>query len=113
MHNFSYPQFIKQAKTVDVSWFNDRKMPHAFFEIEHSTPIDRSLIKFNELVDFNSYFFIVAYSNRKKEYNDKIKLKTFKDIRERTQFYDYDRLSKWHASSSQLYITSPFTLKSE
>lgn len=108
IHEFSYSNFLREAKTIDVSWFNNRNMPHAFFEIEHSTPMDRSLIKFRELMDFNCYFFIVAPSVRKKEYDVKIKKDTFRKIRNRTKFYDYESLSEWHSASSKVFYTSPF-----
>jgi len=33
--NFGYDNFVNCASTIDVSWFNDRKMPLCFFEVEH------------------------------------------------------------------------------
>lgn len=108
IYEFGYPRFLKEAKTVDVSWFNKRNMPHAFFEIEHSTPMDRSLIKFRELIDFNAYFFIVADTTRKNEYKEKIKKDIFSDIKHRTKFYDYESLSEWHNASSKVHSSSPF-----
>lgn len=35
-------------------------MPHSFFEIEHSTDIQNSLLKFNDLQDFYVRMVIVA-----------------------------------------------------
>ena len=43
---FSYPEILSRAKTVDVIWFNERRLPHSFFEVEHSTPMINSLGKF-------------------------------------------------------------------
>ncbi len=31
--NFSYNYFVKKSSTIDVSWFNNRKMPYSFFVI--------------------------------------------------------------------------------
>ena len=42
---YSYPQLVKRSSTIDVIWFNDRHMPHSFFEVEHSTDIQNSLLK--------------------------------------------------------------------
>ena len=42
---FSYPSFIQRSSTIDVIWFNERNMPHSFFEVEHSTYIQNSLLK--------------------------------------------------------------------
>ena len=95
---FGYPNFINYVKTIDVSWFNAREMPECLFEVEHSTSMDRSLIKFNELTDFNARFFIVADKARKKEFDSKMQLFTFRSLKKRVAFYDYERLSKWHAS---------------
>lgn len=33
--DFSYNEITKRASTVDVIWFNERKMPNSFFEVEH------------------------------------------------------------------------------
>ena len=31
IHPFTYEYLVKRAQTIDVVWFNDRKMPHSFF----------------------------------------------------------------------------------
>jgi hypothetical protein len=49
---FSYSAIVNRAKTIDVILFNERKMPSNFFEVEHSTDIQHSLMKFYELRDF-------------------------------------------------------------
>ena len=36
IHQFAYKNIMRYANTVDVIWFNERDMPYAFFEIEHS-----------------------------------------------------------------------------
>ena len=41
---------------MDVIWFNERKMPYRFYEVEHSTNISNSLDKFYELQDFRADF---------------------------------------------------------
>jgi len=71
-YEFGYENIIRRAITIDVSWFNERKMPNSFFEVEHSTNIQNSLLKFVNLQDFNVNFFIVADGTRKKEFDDKI-----------------------------------------
>lgn len=43
---FSYEGFVRRARTIDVIWFNERHMPASCFEVEHSTDIYNSLIKF-------------------------------------------------------------------
>ncbi|MBQ6616423.1 MAG: hypothetical protein IJH67_08655 [Thermoguttaceae bacterium] len=91
---FSYPFFIKQARTVDVIWFNERNMPHAFFEVEHTTNITNSLIKFNELQDFYANFYIVADQSRKALFKDILSCHaTFRDIAKRVRFLSYQELT--------------------
>ncbi len=101
-YEFSYDSIIRKAQTIDVSWFNIRKMPVYFFEIEYSTNIQNSLLKFNELQDFNSKFFIIADGIRKKEFEGKVSLSAFSEIKERVKFMDYKSLSEWHSSEYKI-----------
>ena len=61
---------LKFAKTVDVIWFNDRKMPNSFFEVEHTTDFKNSINKFFELQDFKANFYVVTKKERKKEFEN-------------------------------------------
>lgn len=104
IYQFSYEQFVKKVQTIDVSWFNSRKMPSFLFEVEHSSNIQNSLIKFVELQDFNVRFFIIADKVRQKEFEIKKDLIAFEPIKERIQFIDYDKLSSWHAKTFEISI---------
>ena len=101
-YQFGYDHIIRKAKTVDVSWFNIRKMPSVFFEVEHSADIQNSLLKFVELQDYNAHFFIVADEMRKNEYIGKLSLNAFVPIKTRVQFMDYDKLSDWHTKTFEI-----------
>ncbi|NPV01819.1 MAG: hypothetical protein HPY53_10610 [Brevinematales bacterium] len=96
---FTYERIIRKAITVDVSWFNERKMPYSLFEIEHSTDIQNSLLKFLELQDFNTKFYIVADLTREREFNSKIDLSAFKPIKKRVKFIDYEELTEFHSKT--------------
>ncbi|MBF0473712.1 MAG: hypothetical protein HQK93_08275 [Nitrospirae bacterium] len=76
-YNFGYKRIVDRAKTIDVSWFNERKMPNTLFEIEHSTDFVNSLTKFSDLQDFNISFFIVADKIRKSDYERKLSQSAF------------------------------------
>ncbi len=91
---FSYENLVQRSSTVDVIWFNERMMPHSFFEVEHSTDIQNSLIKFNDLQDFSSRMFIVADKLRKAEFEKKRNYNALKNIQSRVNFLDYETLSK-------------------
>jgi len=100
---FSYNHIIHKAQTIDVSWFNTRKMPDAFFEIEYSTNFHNAFLKFVEFQDFNVRMFVVADNIRGKEFQDKLNLSAFIPIQTRVKFLSYDKLSDWH---SKIYESS-------
>ena len=98
---FSYPEIIKRSSTIDVIWFDNRlfddneiKLPHSFFEVEHSTDIQNSLLKYNDLQNFYTEMFIVADEVRKQEFEKKISYSVFRELKEnnRVKFLSYDRL---------------------
>lgn len=91
---YSYEILVKRSSTIDAIWFNERMMPHSFFEVEHSTDIQNSLLKFNDLQDFYSRMFIVADKLRKEEFEKKRNYVALKDIKLRVQFLDYETLTK-------------------
>jgi len=102
--NFTYEEIVNRAKSIDVIWFNDRKLPDSFFEIEYSTDMQNSLLKFIDLRDFHSRFFIISALERKKEYEKKISYSAFNEIQNRVKFIDYDYLSNLHAKSVELSL---------
>ena len=101
-YSFGYEDIVRKAKTIDVCWFNSRKMPNSLFEIEHSTDFQNSLLKFVELQDYNTEFYIVADKIRKTEYTKKLTLTAFEPIKDRVKFINYDKLSEWHTKTSEL-----------
>ena len=92
MPNFSYERLINRSATVDVIWFNDRKMPNSFFEVEHGTDMKNSLLKFNDLQDFYSRMVIVSDANRRGEFDSRLKFSAFRDVVKRVNFLSYERL---------------------
>ncbi len=91
---FSYPEIVTRSATIDVIWFNQRKMPDSFFEVESTTDIQNSLGKFNDLIDFNAKMFIVADKSRRTEFETKKARAMFHPIHQRVLFLDYDSLVK-------------------
>ncbi len=90
--SYSYPETVKRSSTIDVIWINDRKMPHSFFEIEHNTDMQNSLLKFSDMQDFNSRMIIVADEHRHQEFDSKVKMKAFREISTRVKFLGYSSL---------------------
>jgi hypothetical protein len=102
IYMFSHPYIVRRTRTVDVVWFNERKMPDSVFEVEHSTDIHNSLLKFVDLQDFRSRLFIVADQVRFREFQSKLSLSAFSPITERTRFLSYDDVSMWHTKTYEL-----------
>lgn len=101
-YKFSYDFLIGRAQTVDVIWFNKRKMPDSFFEIEHTSDIQNSLLKFVELQDFYTKFFIVANKAREEEFRSKMQYNAFGSLDKRVKFLDYDSVSDLHTKTSEV-----------
>ncbi len=101
LYDFTFENIVNRAKTIDVAWLNQRKYPDSFFEIEHSTDIYNSLLKFVELQDFRVKFYIVADSRRKPEFESKISQTAFSSVKPHVKFLDYDSVSDLHTKVSE------------
>ncbi len=101
LSEFTYGAVLRRALTIDVTWLNSRKYPDSFFEIEHSTDIYNSLLKFCEFQDFRTKFYIVADRLRKAEFDDKVVLRAFAPIRPYVKFWDYDAVAQLHSKISE------------
>ena len=91
---FSYQELVNRSSTIDTIWFNERNMPHSFFEVEHSTDIQNSLLKFNDLQDFYVRMVIVADEKRRDDYKHKLGYHAFDELCKRVSFLSYDALGK-------------------
>jgi hypothetical protein len=92
--DFTYPEIVRFAKTVDVIWFNERNLPNSFFEVEHSTDFKNSINKFFELQDFRARFIIVAKSERKSQFENIINASIYAPIKKLVDFIDYNNIIK-------------------
>ena len=90
---FTYDSLANRARTVDVIWFNERKMPYRFYEVEHSTNISNSLDKFYELQDFRADFYIVADESRRKQFDSLLERSMYSKIEKYVKFFNYDNLA--------------------
>ena len=103
MFEFSYDHIVRAARTIDVLWFNERNMPSNLFEIEHSTDMRNSLLKFVEIQDFCTNFYIVADDVRKREFQAKVSLEAFRPIRKRVEFRSYENVAELHSKASEYF----------
>ena len=103
MPAFTYPDITGRVKSIDVIWFNNRKLPKAVFEVEHSTDIKNSLIKFAELEDFRIEMKIVADEYRKREFEQVMASRVFESVKNLVGFWGYQKLSKTYDSNCNRY----------
>ena len=91
---FGHDSLVKRSGSIDVIWFNNRQMPNSFFEVEHSTDIQTSLLKFYDLQDFYVRMIIIADEKRRVGFEEKIKRSAFNEIKDRVKFLGYNTLVK-------------------
>lgn len=100
---FGYGELVRRASTIDAVWLNARHMPDSFFEVEHSTDIQNSLLKFADLQDFNARMFIVADASRRRSFVEKIGYAAFGCFCEsrgcEVRFLSYDELEKQYVQA--------------
>ncbi len=101
IYEFAYPNILSKARTVDAIWFNERNLPYAFFEVEHSTDFKNSLNKFYELQDFNAKMFIVADEGRLRQFHSVISASIYKDIAGSVKFAGYESIAKQYDLESE------------
>ncbi len=102
LYPFSYEDRVQRASTVDVIWFNERRMPAAFIEVENSTDFQNSLGKFTDLRDFYADFIIVAPRDKEGLFRRKLDISAYKSIRQRVQFKSYEETGSLHAHRDEL-----------
>ena len=100
---FGYGELVRRASTIDAVWLNARHMPDSFFEVEHSTDIQNSLLKFADLQDFNARMFIVADASRRRSFMETLGYAAFGCFSEsrccKVRFLSYDELEKQYAQA--------------
>lgn len=99
---FTYSEIVKRAATVDVIWFNERKFPDEFIEVEHTTDMQNSFLKFARFEDFRAKFRIVAPAPRKAEFESKLRQHVFSSVASRTVFTSYEVVAQMHRKANEL-----------
>jgi hypothetical protein len=102
MYDFTYQEIVNKAKTIDIVWFNERKLPQAFFEVERTTNIEHSLVKFCMLQDFFTQFYIIADEYRRQYYDEILKQTIFNPLKNRIVFVGYESIVNQHTHMFKL-----------
>ena len=97
--SFTYPKTLQRAKTIDVIWFNQRKMPCAFFEVEHTTNFINSMNKYLALQDFRAHFYVVADEARRNRFATSVNRDEYSNLQ--VKFLNYEELARWHAVTGE------------
>lgn len=98
---FGYENMVQRASTIDVIWFNERRMPQSLFEVEFSTDFQNSMHKFLDLQDYYANFIIAADRSRKDQFEKRLNQSGFKPIRDRVEFFNFDEVSELHAATEK------------
>jgi hypothetical protein len=99
---FTYPEIVSRAAAVDVIWFNQRKFPSEFIEVENTTEMHGAFLKFVLFDAFYSKFRVVAPAARKGEFESKLSHPSFGSIAKRTIFTSYDAVADLHTKASEM-----------
>ncbi|MCW5555846.1 MAG: hypothetical protein KIS67_27275 [Verrucomicrobiae bacterium] len=102
IYPFTYEEIVRRAAMVDVVWFNERKMPTEFIEVENTTDMNGAFLKFVVLDAFHSTFRVVSPTARKQEFASKLAHPSFCTIANRTRFTSYDLVSEMHTKESEV-----------
>jgi len=100
IYPFTYEEVVRRASTVDVIWFNERRFPTEFIEVENTTDINSAILKFTNFDAFSAHFRIVAPSVRHADFDAKLRQPVFSTISNRVRFTSYETLADLHAKAS-------------
>jgi hypothetical protein len=101
IYPFTYSDVVSRAATVDVVWFNQRKFPSEFIEVENTTDMHGAFLKFVFFDAFSSTFRVVAPAARWGEFESKLSHPSFVSVARRTKFTSYDVVADMHTKASQ------------
>jgi hypothetical protein len=73
-----------------------------FFEVEHTTNIEHSLVKFCMLQDFFAQFYIIADEYRRQHYDEILQQTIFNPLKNRVVFVNYESIVNQHTQMFKL-----------
>jgi len=97
--NFTYPNIVQSARFIDVLWFNEQGFPKFTFEVEITPQFRNSLLKFSELSDFYTTFYVIAKVENEDKYHREIAKSVFGGIKGRCLFKTCDQVRDMYLRS--------------
>jgi len=90
--NFTYSNIVQSVRFIDVLWFNEQGFPKFTFEVEITPQFRNSLLKFSELSDFYTTFYVIAEAENQDKYHREISRSVFRGIKGRCLFKTCDQV---------------------
>jgi hypothetical protein len=105
IYEFTYPDILKYAKTIDVIWFNKNgfQFPQRVFEIVDSIgtltgAFNRSL----QLLNFRTNFYIVAPEQHRAKYEQTVRLEPYNRNIDNFKFINYDDMISLYENAEKV-----------
>ncbi len=105
IYTFTFPEVVQRAAGVDVIWFNERKFPLEFIEVENTTDMNGAFLKFVLFDAFYAKFRVVAPVARKGEFESKLAHPSFLSVAKRTIFTSYDVVADMHTKANKMTVS--------
>ncbi len=101
---FTFPDLLKQARNIDVLWFERkaRPFPKFAFEVETTPEFRRSMLKLYQLRDFNVALYIIADARKKVMFEKHLQDDPFHSLRHRFTFRSFDDVVRLYRLVVQL-----------
>jgi len=97
--NFTYSNIVQSVRFIDVLWFNNRGFPKFTFEVEITPQFRNSLLKFSEISDFDTAFYVIAEAENQDRYHREISRSVFREIKGRCLFKTCDQVRDMYLKS--------------
>ena len=105
---FTYKEIVKRIERIDVLWFK-KGFPKFAFEVENTPQFLNSLVKFAELSNFCTIFYLIARAENEEKYEKEINRPVFEEIKGRCRFKSYETVQDmYYKSVEKMTISREF-----
>jgi hypothetical protein len=105
--NFTRIEIVREAKSIDVLWFNRRGFPDFAFEVVLTPSLfESALIRLSNLRDFNTKFFIISKIAYEEKYLKELNNDVFYDIKHKCKYKTLDQVRLFYNASLEKQKTS-------
>jgi len=103
--DFSYPEMKAIISKSDTVWFTKSKLlfPKYVFEVEATTDFTSSMLKMYQLLHFDARFVLVASSNRRNVFENRLGKEPFTKEAQRFSFRAFEDVARLYFNSVEHY----------